>query len=29
MERTLGNEASAALIGMIVGYALSGFTRSE
>jgi hypothetical protein len=29
MERTLGNEATAALLGMIVGYVLSGFTRSE
>jgi len=29
MERTIGNEATAALIGMIVGYALSGIGRSE
>ena len=29
MERSIGNEASAALIGMIVGYALSGSVKSE
>jgi hypothetical protein len=29
MERSIGNEATAALIGMIVGYALSGIGRSE
>ena len=29
MERSIGNEASAALIGMIVGYTLSGSVKSE
>jgi hypothetical protein len=29
MERTLGNEATSALFGTIVGYVLSGLTRSE
>ena len=29
LERTIGNEATAALIGTIVGYALSGIGKSE
>ena len=29
LERSIGNEATSALIGMIVGYALSGINRSE
>jgi hypothetical protein len=29
MERGIGNEAAAALIGTIVGYVLSGLNRSE
>ncbi len=29
LERTIGNEATAALIGTIVGYALSGLGKSE
>lgn len=29
MERSIGNEGTAALIGTIVGYALSGIGRNE
>ena len=29
LERAIGNEAGAALIGTVVGYALSGIGKSE